>query len=509
MMMLRVLTLPPVLVVWLLTLLSGPAWAQTDPRLNRSFFWIDSRTVEICPVADPETCSTATVWDIDPQNDHIIVRGRLALPERLFTEQEPLGLFVSGKAASRAWVNGELVGENGRPGDTRRSETVGRMDAVFYVPRSVLRPGNNAIELELSGHHSLIDLSSPVHMIGIGTYTDQTARIITDYGPSLMTFGAFLLGAIFFGVMALEAERRLLPALLAGLSLSTGGQLLSESARGLFAYDYPMHDVRLMSITAFAVLSGLLLNAYLIARFTTFSLRARLAILGGLFAGMSVMIAWQAGFDGKTGLSLMIALIAALGWCGWALWRGQTEARAFLPILGLTLAAMVWDPNRFLDFYIYVGLTTLLLLLLAQHALLLIEERKERLSETRRAGQLEVALDQARQREAPESLQLVSAGRVDYVATDRITQIKAAGDYVEICFESGDTRLYTAALSALEADLPPSFLRVHRSHIVNTAFVSALEREASGTGRLVLSDGTETPVSRRILPKVRNALAAA
>ena len=65
-----------------------------------------------------------------------------------------------------------------------------------------------------------------------------------------------------------------------------------------------------------------------------------------------------------------------------------------------------------------------------------------------------------------------------------------------------------AALAGLEAELPETFLRVHRSHIVNTAFVSALERDTGGVGRLTLSQGQEVPVSRRIMPKVRTALAA-
>jgi DNA-binding LytR/AlgR family response regulator len=75
-----------------------------------------------------------------------------------------------------------------------------------------------------------------------------------------------------------------------------------------------------------------------------------------------------------------------------------------------------------------------------------------------------------------------------------------------VYFEGGQTKLYNGGLTQLESELPPTFLRVHRSHIVNTAFVSALERDASGVGKLVLSNGAEAPVSRRIMPKVRNAL---
>jgi DNA-binding LytR/AlgR family response regulator len=67
--------------------------------------------------------------------------------------------------------------------------------------------------------------------------------------------------------------------------------------------------------------------------------------------------------------------------------------------------------------------------------------------------------------------------------------------------------LHADSLNALEESLPATFVRVHRSHIVNTAHVRTLEREASGVGRLRLANGAEVPVSRRVLPRVRATLA--
>jgi len=66
--------------------------------------------------------------------------------------------------------------------------------------------------------------------------------------------------------------------------------------------------------------------------------------------------------------------------------------------------------------------------------------------------------------------------------------------------------LHSGRLQELEEILPSSFLRVHRSHIVNTAFVQSLERESGGIGRLIMTEGEPIPVSRRILPKVRTIL---
>ncbi|WP_353507001.1 LytTR family DNA-binding domain-containing protein [Pseudoalteromonas sp. SCSIO 43201] len=66
--------------------------------------------------------------------------------------------------------------------------------------------------------------------------------------------------------------------------------------------------------------------------------------------------------------------------------------------------------------------------------------------------------------------------------------------------------LHNNSLSELESTLPATFLRVHRSYIVNTQFITPLSRSASGTGILHLSTGDEVPVSRRVMPKVRDAL---
>lgn len=63
------------------------------------------------------------------------------------------------------------------------------------------------------------------------------------------------------------------------------------------------------------------------------------------------------------------------------------------------------------------------------------------------------------------------------------------------------------SLSEMEDTLPATFLRVHRSHLINVMFVKSLNREPSGTGTLTLVEGSDIPVSRRVMPSVRQALA--
>ena len=116
-------------------------------------------------------------------------------------------------------------------------------------------------------------------------------------------------------------------------------------------------------------------------------------------------------------------------------------------------------------------------------------------------------LDQAQERDQASEINVKSAGKMERISTDQIVHCRGAGGYTEIVLVGGREILHAVALSEMEELLPAIFLRVHRSHLVNTGFVKSLTRDASGTGTLSLSDGTDIPVSRRIMPQVRQALA--
>ena len=87
-----------------------------------------------------------------------------------------------------------------------------------------------------------------------------------------------------------------------------------------------------------------------------------------------------------------------------------------------------------------------------------------------------------------------------------LSHCSGAGDYVELCLQDGKSLLHQSTLNELESELPAEFVRVHRSHIVNTSQIGSLSREPSGVGRLLMANGATVPVSRRIMPKVRDAL---
>lgn len=100
-------------------------------------------------------------------------------------------------------------------------------------------------------------------------------------------------------------------------------------------------------------------------------------------------------------------------------------------------------------------------------------------------------------------------GRVDYVPHADVVWVEAADQYVELHLAGGRKELLRASMAQLERVLGDArFLRVHRSALVALARVRRIETFATGTGELVLDDGTVVPVARTRLAVVKRRLAA-
>jgi DNA-binding LytR/AlgR family response regulator len=94
-----------------------------------------------------------------------------------------------------------------------------------------------------------------------------------------------------------------------------------------------------------------------------------------------------------------------------------------------------------------------------------------------------------------QSLVVRSAGRIRLAPLDQVASLSGADDYVEVTLVDGRKLLHDVRLDDLEKRLPASFLRVHRSHIVNLDHVRGLRR-MSGRHVVELANGEEIPVSR-------------
>ena len=102
-----------------------------------------------------------------------------------------------------------------------------------------------------------------------------------------------------------------------------------------------------------------------------------------------------------------------------------------------------------------------------------------------------------RSRRSPAERILVRDGsRVHVIPVERIDYIEAQDDYVSIK-SSGQAYLKQDTMAVMESRLDPrSFVRIHRSYILNLDRLSRIELLAKDSRVAVLSDGTELPVSR-------------
>jgi two-component system response regulator LytT len=127
------------------------------------------------------------------------------------------------------------------------------------------------------------------------------------------------------------------------------------------------------------------------------------------------------------------------------------------------------------------------------------------------AERLGLAIDRALDRttaRAPgqASLAVRSAGRIDLAPFAEIVALSGADDYVEVVLADGRRFLHDTRLNDLERRLPPGFVRVHRSHIANTAHLRAIRTLANRRRMLELAGGAQIPVSRRRLARIEQLL---
>jgi two-component system LytT family response regulator len=107
-------------------------------------------------------------------------------------------------------------------------------------------------------------------------------------------------------------------------------------------------------------------------------------------------------------------------------------------------------------------------------------------------------------KEAPiERILIRDRDQVHVIAVEAVECIEAQGDYLAVLAE-GRTLLKPQRISEMEEQLDPkSFLRVHRSFIINLAFLQGLERQGTERYFARLRSGKRVPISRSGYERLR------
>ena len=477
--------------------LSQPVQAQTR------MVSVDHSQVVACPggvdggmpdFTGPE-CTQSLFYDANPQQRDIWLKTTIDLPVAWLDESTPLGLFVFAKSSSEAYLNNQFVGRNGTPSTIADDEFPGNIDAVFYLPSTLLKPTNDIV-LHLSSHHGFLQLSRPIHFVGIGDYASPQSLFQNRTLFSMILLGALLLGTLYFLVLRQQS----LFLLMAGLA---SAQLAAESIRGIYAYSYPLHDLRLVVIVLLSMGFGLCLLAFVARKFAE-QIFARWMVIGGITTALITI--FTPSFDTKTALAILAPATCATALLAFETYQSRTrELVSYLSVFIIFDGVVLLTLNTFHNITYYLLIAAMTTYLFASQARALTRERKLLMDEQQRVSKLTFRLDQLKQQDTPTTIVVSGAGEISHISTQKISYCKAAGDYVELHLLDGRAPLYSGTLKGLESSLPNTFLKVHRSYVVNLEFVSTL-KSLSGAGILVLKGGEEIPVSRRVMPIVRDTL---
>ncbi|WP_439471551.1 LytR/AlgR family response regulator transcription factor [Brevundimonas sp.] len=420
---------------------------------------------------------------IDPQGREIWLRGVVARPD----DDQARALYVVGTAASEVWLNGRRFGSNGQPGGSAARERPGRYQIALPIPERAWRDGENVLVVRMSSFHGGLKLSRPVMGLFVAAYP-LPATPMAFLAVVFAVAGALFAAAFGFGVIHM-LRRTTSSLILAAIAGVASAQAVLESLRHLTAYAYPLHVWRLVGIWGLAAAFSILLVSWVVLRFWP---GRRPAVIGGA-AVLIVATGLAPGFDLKTGLALLVGAALSLVAAGVGAWRRTPTARLTLAYLAVFLVVAVSFPEWLVDLSYFLLAAALVLPLLMVEVVRLGRDDRER----------EAALSRAAAR--PNCLTVASARGVERAPLKEIVAVVGADDYVELRMTGGRTLLHAARLDRLEAELPPSFMRVHRSVIANLDHVRGMEREG-GRWRLILTEGAPLPVSRARAQAVRDRL---
>ncbi len=498
------------IVIFLILFAATMLQAKAQPLLS-----IDTDDVIVCqtkvshetrPKFTESNCQSMSLTQLDPQNKEVWFKANLFVSQAYLERNQPTALFIFGKMSSEVYFNGQLLGNNGTPSFLAKDEFSGDMDARFYLPTKLINQGDNELVIHASAHHGVLRLAMPIHFIGLSEYGQTNDFFKADLWLLLSLFGALILGCIYLAVIAWQSEQKKSAVLILLMMLLSSGQLFLEISRALLNYSYPFHDIRLILITLVSFGIGCCFLAFSIEKFVKTKQRTWL-IIGILLTAILVVLI--PGFDSKTVIAILIPALISTMLSGYKYKTERTsEFLVYLFAYASFTFTIVATFSYFHSAYFYYIVTSMMAFLVIRKANELSKEKQRRKSEEKQVLKLQFKLEQVEQQNTPIKLKITSAGKTELLASQSIAYCKAAGDYVEVFLTDKRQILFSGTLKSIESQLPSTFLKVHRSYIVNldevVAIVSA--KNKAGSSSLVLQTADEIPISRRILPQVKGAI---
>ncbi|MBL4574129.1 MAG: LytTR family transcriptional regulator [Gammaproteobacteria bacterium] len=412
------------------------------------------------------------------------------VPEHIIDKGEPLGLYLSGTFSASAIWNNEAVGAKGQPDINKAVEIPGPIDAVIHLPMRNTRIGSNTLLLKMSSHYKPNDVASIVHrenhLIGlrVGAYSAEQRRSIGYYAAPFLVTALLLVSVIAF-VPSPTSSTNFNPISLALVSILCLAAL-AELSRAVFNYNYNLHTPRLWTITIAIACFGATLLFYALGK-SAFNISKRIKLGIVLVAVLIVSTPPNSFTEIPLGMIIIASLTGVFLTAHAALSRTPRLwglCWAFVLLAGLS----IFDSDLFFDRGLYAGALPLIAFL--------IRDRNEATPTT----------EPTLQSFSEDRIAVKSSSSQKLVPLKLVVAIHGAGNYSEFEFESGEKALDDRGLNVLSRELPSSFFRIHRSHIANLEYATAMHSLGSGKYQLELKDHIVLPVSRSKVKALRDLI---
>jgi two-component system LytT family response regulator len=118
----------------------------------------------------------------------------------------------------------------------------------------------------------------------------------------------------------------------------------------------------------------------------------------------------------------------------------------------------------------------------------------------------EIIAEHDKKIETLERVVIKDGGKINIIPVNDIRWIEAQDDYVMIHSNQGKF-LKQKTMKYFEDHLEETqFVRIHRSHIINLSYLQHLEQQETDSYKIILKNGTELPVSKSGLTRLKATL---
>jgi two-component system LytT family response regulator len=126
-----------------------------------------------------------------------------------------------------------------------------------------------------------------------------------------------------------------------------------------------------------------------------------------------------------------------------------------------------------------------------QELILAVNKVAESLENKEHFNRNKILLENLKLKPEKQQLILPTLQGFDVVKTEDILRLQADGNFTQVYLVDGSKKMVCRFLKHFDDLLEKPFVRVHRSHIINTNFVKSYHKN----GEIVLKDGAEIEIS--------------